>query len=175
MLFWTALPNWSWYITAVTTNTRPQLWRIFPLCWKLVFVDVNQLFPWFSHALMQTEKVLSSLNDGKRLTRIISNDDGVFTTSSRWRITLLKQRGLCELIEIAETRLYSLRECFQVVYLIVWKHGSRGRIAKEQKLKSKRKISHGQAKNVSSMKFKWIWNLQIYLISFFMLSNKIQN
>ena len=47
------------------------------------FVDVNQLFPWFSHAPMQTEKVLSSLNDGKRLTRIISNDDGVFTTSSR--------------------------------------------------------------------------------------------
>ena len=48
-----------------------------------VFVDVNQLFPWFSHAPMQTEKVPSSLNDGRRLTRIISNDDGVFTISLR--------------------------------------------------------------------------------------------
>ena len=42
----------------------------------LVFVYVNQLFPWFSHA--PWEKVPSSLNEGWSLTRIISNDNGIF-------------------------------------------------------------------------------------------------
>ena len=38
--------------------------------------------------------------------------------SLRWRITLLKQRGLCELTEIAETfSIVLIRKGFQVVYL----------------------------------------------------------
>ena len=40
-------------------------------------MDVNQLFPWFFSRVL-TEKVSSSLNKGRRLTKIISNDDGVF-------------------------------------------------------------------------------------------------
>ena len=39
-------------------------------------MDLNQLSLWFFHAL--TEKVPSSLNEGRRLTIILSNDDGVF-------------------------------------------------------------------------------------------------
>ena len=52
--------------------------------------------------------------------------------SVRWRITLLKQRGLCELSEIAKTLCIVYVKVFRLfIYLIVWKHGSRGRIAKE--------------------------------------------
>ena len=60
-------------ITAVTTNTRPR--RVFSLCWNLSFGGRQSTVSMvFSRAL--TEKVpSSSLNE---LTRIISNDDGVF-------------------------------------------------------------------------------------------------
>ena len=50
-----------------------------------------------------TEKVLSSLNEG----RIISNDDGFLLHS------LLKQRGLCVLSEIAKT--------LSIVYVTVFR------------------------------------------------------
>ena len=40
-------------------------------------MDVNQLFPWFFSRVL-TEKVSLSLNKGRRLTKIISNDDGFF-------------------------------------------------------------------------------------------------
>ena len=59
-------------------------------------------FSGFSSAL--TEKVPSSLNEGRRLTRIflITTAFLILFIWLRWRITLLKQRGLCELSEIAE-------------------------------------------------------------------------
>ena len=54
--------------------------------------------------------------------------------SIRWKITLLKQRVLYELREVAETFSIVYVTVSQVplfIYLIVWKHGSRGRIAKK--------------------------------------------
>ena len=49
----------------------------------------------------------------------------------RWRITLLKQRGVCELSEIAKTFSIVYEKVFRLfIYLIVSKHGSRGRIAR---------------------------------------------
>ena len=98
-----------------------------------VSVDsVNKLFPWFSHAL-PTEKVPSSLNEGR--------------SPIRWRIILLKQRGLCELCEIAETLSIVYVKVFKLfIYLIVWKHGSRRRIAKEYKFKETKDITQTREK-----------------------------
>ena len=51
-------------ITAVTTNTG--LLRVFSVCLNLSFVDVNQLFPWFSmrshHIVFLFQKVFICLN-----------------------------------------------------------------------------------------------------------------
>ena len=53
-----------------------------------------------------------------------------------WRITLLKQRGLCELSEIAEILSIVNVMVFRLfIYLIVWKHGNRRGIAKDHKFK----------------------------------------
>ena len=111
-------PNSFFGITAVTTNTRPR-WD-FSLCWNLSFRRLQSTVSMvFSCAL--TEKVpSSSLNE---LTRIISNDDGVFNViiSLRWRITLLKQRGLCEISEIAVTlSTVYVKVLRLLIYLIVW-------------------------------------------------------
>ena len=63
------------FITAVTTNACPR--RLFPLCWNLCCRGRQSTISMvFSRAL--TEKVPSSLNEGRRLTRIISNDNVVF-------------------------------------------------------------------------------------------------
>ena len=60
------------FLTAVTTNTRPR--RVF---FSLSFHGRQSAVSMvFSRAL--TEKVPSSLNEGRRLTRIISNDDDVY-------------------------------------------------------------------------------------------------
>ena len=62
--------------TAVTTNTRP--WRVFFCLFKPEFswTSIN-CFHGFPRALTEkTEKVPSSLNEGRRLTRIISNEGG---------------------------------------------------------------------------------------------------
>ena len=91
----------------------------------LVFMYVNQLFPWFSHTLWQ--KVLSSLNEGRSLTRIISNDDSIFnfiyfikmkdfivkTTRSLWAEWIAKTLSIVN------------------VNFLGRKHGSHGQIAKE--------------------------------------------
>ena len=91
----------------------------------------------FSRAL--TEKVPSSLNEGRRLTRIflVTTAFLILFIWLRWRITLLKQRGLCELSEIADilsivnVMVFRLSLFTSCIYLIVWKHGSRGRITKD--------------------------------------------
>ena len=54
--------------------------------------------------------------EGRRLTGIISNDDGVFNYFIKVKDYIVKTtRSL--LGEITETLLYSLHKCFQVVYL----------------------------------------------------------
>ena len=91
----------------------------------------------------------------------------------RWRITLLKQRGLCELSEIAET-LYSLRKGFQVVLVFIWLYGNTGAVddLPRSRNSKKRKISHRQGKKVSS---EWrLFSKMNFCLSFFMLSNRIQ-
>ena len=99
--------------TAVTTDTRPP--RVFPLCWNLSFSGRQSTISMvFSRT--QTEKVPSSLNEGRWLTRIISNDDGILNYFIKWKITLLEQRGLCELGEIVETLI-----CLPIVYVKVFR------------------------------------------------------
>ena len=59
------------------------------------------------------EKIPSSLNEGRRLTRIISNDDNLFNYFIKIKNYIVKRtRSL-----VAETFFYSLRKGFQVVYL----------------------------------------------------------
>ena len=70
--------------------------------------------------LTRTDKKGSLVAEWRAKT--LNNKFGMTTSfliiSLRWRITLLKQRGRCELSEIAETlSVYSLRKGFQVVYL----------------------------------------------------------
>ena len=63
--------------------------------------------------------------------------------SLRWRITLLKQRGLCELTEIAETfSVVLIRKGFQVVYLFDCMKTREPRSINSKK----RKISHRRGK-----------------------------
>ena len=61
-------------------------------------MDVNQIFPWFSTRSDREGSLIAEWRannfDRRRLFKIIL---------LRWRITLLKQRGLCELSEIAKT------------------------------------------------------------------------
>ena len=67
--------EFSWHITAVTTNMHPP--RVFPPVETWVFVHANQLFS-MVFSLTLTEKVPSLLNERRRLTRIIKNDNSVF-------------------------------------------------------------------------------------------------
>ena len=98
-------------ITPVTTNMC--LWRVFSVCWNPSFcARQSTVSIIFSRAL--TEKVPLLLNDGRRLKRIISNDDSIFI-SLRWKITLLKQGEWN-----SQNTLYSLHKGFQVVYLLDW-------------------------------------------------------
>ena len=71
----------------------------------------------FSRAL--TEKVSSPMNEGRRLTRI-SNVDGVFNYFIEMKDYIVKQRGLCELSEIAKTLSIVYVKVFRLfIYLIV--------------------------------------------------------
>ena len=70
--------------------------------------------------------------------------------SLRWRITLFKQRGLCELSEIAETFSIVNVKVFRLfIYLIVSKHGSRGRTAKQYEFKETKDITPTREKDSS--------------------------
>ena len=67
-----------------------------------VFVVVNQLFPWFSHVLSQ-RRFPRRWMKGEDLREFrMTTASLILFISLRWRITLLKQRGLCELNKIAE-------------------------------------------------------------------------
>ena len=125
----------------------------------------------------------STLQHGDILPANSSLLEGVFVgvfnfISLRWRIALLKQQGLCELNEIAEILSIVNVKVFRLfIYLIVWKHGSPGRIAKEHKFKETKDITSTRDKG-----FLWteavfeseFCNLQIYL-SLFVMSNRILN
>ena len=103
---------------AVTTNMRPR--RGFFLSVETwVFVDINQLFPQFSHALWQS-KVRSSLNEGRRLSRlprIISIDDSVFNYFIKMKDYIVKTTRSLRAGGNIRNTLWSLRKGFQVVYL----------------------------------------------------------
>ena len=105
-----------------------------------VFVDVNQLFPWFSHALWQ-----------RRFScHWMKGED-----SKILRITLLKQGGFCELSEIAETLSLVYVKVFMLfIYLIVWKHRSSGQFAKEQKFKGTKDITPTRGKSLMEAVFE---------------------
>ena len=87
--------------------------------------------------------------------------DGVFNLSSlsiwlRWRITLLKQRGLCELSEIAEilsiVNVTVFRFFIHKLYLYIWLYESTGAVdelPRTRIISNKRKISHRQGIKVS--------------------------
>ena len=67
-----------------------------------VFVVVNQPFPWFSHVLSQ-RRFPRRWMKGEDLREFrMTTASLILFISLRWRITLLKQRGLCELNKIAE-------------------------------------------------------------------------
>ena len=95
--------------TAATTNTRPP--RVCNLSFNGRQSTVSTVF-----LRTHTDNVPSSLNEGRWLTRIISNDDGILNYFIKWRITMLKQRGLCELGEIVETLI-----CLPIVYVKVFR------------------------------------------------------
>ena len=67
-----------------------------------VFVVVNQLFPRFSHVLSQ-RRFPPCWMKGEDLPEFrMTTASLILFISLRWRITLLKQRGLCELNKIAD-------------------------------------------------------------------------
>ena len=65
----------------------------------------------------------------------------------RWRITLSKQRGLSELNEIDEIlSIVNVTVFGLFIYWIVWKHGSRGRITKDDNFKETENITPSKDK-----------------------------
>ena len=80
-------------------------------------MSINCFHGFLTHS---DEKVPSS--SPNELTRIISNDDGVFNYFIKMKdyIHLLKQRGLCEMSEIAETHSTVYVKVLSLfIYLIV--------------------------------------------------------
>ena len=73
-------------------------------------MDVNQFFPWFS----LTEKVPSSMNEGRRLTRTILNDDGVFNFISLIKMKDYIVKTITEILSIVKEKVFRL-----FIYLIV--------------------------------------------------------
>ena len=104
----------SWFIlTAVTTSTRPRRF-FFSLCWNLSFRGRQSTVSMiFSRALTE---VPSLLNAGQRLTRIISNDDGVFNYWIKMKDYIGKTTRSLRAEWNSLNTLY-LRKRFQVVYL----------------------------------------------------------
>ena len=105
----------------------------------------------FSRTL--TERVHSSLNEGRRLTRIIKKfawRQGFLIISLWWRITLLKQRGLCELSEIAKTLSIVYIKVFRLFICLYENTGAVDVELPRSRNSKKWKTSHWQGKNVSS-------------------------
>ena len=100
-----------------------------------------------------------------------------FLIISLWRITLLKQWGLGELSEIAETlSIVYVKVLRRFIYLIARKQGSRERIAKEDKFKGTKNITPTREKSflwMEALSENKFYNLQIFL-SLRILSNRIQ-
>ena len=123
--------NATSHLTAVTTNTHPR--TVFSLCLTWVYVDVCS--HGFSCSLTED---FSSLNEERRLTRMGWNEGGIFDCFIRWGITLRSLQAKWNIQNI----LYSLRKVFRLfIYLIVWKHGSSGRITKKYKFKEMKNIT----------------------------------
>ena len=126
-------------ITVATTNTRPR--RDFSLCWNLGFRGRQSTVSMvFSRAL--TEKVpSSSLNE---LTRIISNDDGVFNYFIKMKDYIVKTTRSLRAEWSSRNTLYSLRKGSRVVYFFKtrepWMTNCKGSSINSKK----RKISHWQ-------------------------------
>ena len=124
----------------VTTNTR--LWRVFFRLFKPDFswasINCFHGFPRAEGSIIAEWRANNF--EQQRLFKIIL---------LRWRITLLKQQGLCELSEIAETFSIVYITVFRLfIYFDVWKHGSGGGLnCQEASINSKKqKISHRKGK-----------------------------
>ena len=135
------------FVTAFTTNTRLRMVFFSVETW--VFVDVNQLIPWFSQGFLTCSDREGSLIAEWRAKTYQNTAFLILFISSRWRITLLKQWGLCELSEIAEIiSIVIKRNGFQVVYLFDCMKSREPWIAKEHKFREQ-KMSHRQGTKVS--------------------------
>ena len=179
MLFWTALPNWSWYITAVTTNTRPRLWRIFPLCWKLVFrgrqSTVSMVFSrahadWEGSLIAEWWEKTNKNNFEwrRRFYYFIKMKDYIVKTTRSVRADWNSRNTPLQFAWMFSGCLFNCMKTRET-----WKNCQGVETQKKTK-----DITRATEKS-----FLWMegvfenefWNQQIYLISFFMLSNKIQN
>ena len=125
-------------LAAVTTNTPPQ--RVFSLCWNLSFRGPQSTVSMgFSRAPI--EKIPSSLNEERRLTRIISNDDNFFNYFIKIKDYIVKRtRSL-----VAETFSIAYAKVFRLfIYLIVENTWAVDDELPTSINSKKRKISHGQ-------------------------------
>ena len=125
-------------LAAVTTNTPPR--RVFSLCWNLSFRGRQSTVSMgFSRAPI--EKIPSSLNEGRRLTRIISNDDSLFNYFIKIKDYIVKRtRSLvAETFSIAYVKVVRL-----FIYLIVENTWAVDDELPTSINSKKRKISHRQ-------------------------------
>ena len=98
--------------TAVTTNTRP--WGDFSLCWNLSFRGCQSTVSMvFSRTLTRRFPHHRRMN----LTRIISNDDGVFNYFIKMKDYVVKTTRSLRDEWNSRNTLYSLRKGSQFVYL----------------------------------------------------------
>ena len=125
-------------LAAATTNTPPR--RVFSLCWNLSFRGPQSTVSMgFSRAPI--EKIPSSLNEGRRLTRIISNDDSLFNYFIKIKDYIVKRtRSLvAETFSIAYVKVVRL-----FIYLIVENTWAVDDELPTSIKSKKRKISHRQ-------------------------------
>ena len=153
-------------LAAVTTNTPPR--RVFSLCWNLSFRGPQSTVS-MSFSRAPIEKIPSSLNEGRRLTRIISNDDSLFNYFIKIKDYIVKRTKslVAETFSIAYVKVFRL-----FIYLILENTWAVDDELPTRINSKKRRISHRQGtkfpQNGGCFQ-KEFCNLQIYL-SFFTLS-----
>ena len=169
------MPSLLGPVTAVTTNTR--LRRVFFLCWNLSFGGRQSTVSMVFSRVLTEQVPSSSLNE---LTRAISNDHVVFNYFIKMKDYIVEPTRSLRAEWNSRNTLYGLLKVLRLfIYLIAWNTGAADdelqRIEykfKETKdiIPTRDKVS-SEWRLFSKMNF---CNLQIYL-SFFMLSNTIQN
>ena len=160
----------KWGFAAVVNTMHPQ--RIFFSLLKLDFswMSINCFHGFFKSSdregsliIKEQSKDLQEVSSDENISNYFIRSTTPASVSLMWRITMSKQCCPCVPSEIIAKTLIVYGKVFRFfIHLIVWRHRSCGRIAKEYKFKEtkEQKVSHQEGKKFSSeweLFFKKLW------------------